>query len=172
MVMTKLKIRLYGDPCLRKKSLLVKSLGPSERILINFLLETMHHYKGVGLAAPQLGINQRIFVVDLGEGPIAVINPRILKWMGSVVQEEGCLSIPGVNLSIKRPETIKVEYRDENDKPIEREFTGLLARVFQHEYDHLQGKLIVDYLSWQGKKKIAQQLKELEKKSQLQSGVR
>ena len=95
MITTKLKIRLYGDPCLRKKSISVKSVGPGERMLIKAMLETMYEHKGIGLAAPQVGINEQIIVVDIGEGPFAIINPKVIKKSGSVKLEEGCLSIPG-----------------------------------------------------------------------------
>ena len=86
-----LKIRLYGDPCLRKKSVPLKEVGPAERILIESMILTMHEYKGVGLAAPQVGINQKILVADIGEGPMAIINPHVVKKYGSSILEEGCL---------------------------------------------------------------------------------
>ena len=153
-----LKVRLYGDPCLRKKCTTVVSVGASERMLIKDMIETMYHHKGVGLAAPQVGINEQIFVADIGEGPFAVINPRILKRKGTSSVEEGCLSIPGVLVEVKRPETIVVRYMDENNNMVERECSELLARVILHETDHLLGKLIVDYATWGQKKKVTQQL--------------
>ena len=161
MITTKLKIRIYGDPCLRKKSLLVKKVGSSERMLIASMIETMHDHKGVGLAAPQVGINEQIFVADIGEGPMAIINPKISKLRGSEIMEEGCLSIPGVLVNMKRPAKIFVSYTDENNNKIEREFDGLLARVIQHETDHLRGKLIIDYASWAQKLKFKKLLKEM-----------
>lgn len=164
MIVTKLKVRLYGDPCLRKKSALVKSVGPGERMLIKAMLETMLDHKGIGLAAPQVGINEQILVADAGdgEGPIAVINPKIIKKSGSGKMEEGCLSIPGVVINIKRPSKVTVRFMDENGKEVEKEFFDLWARVIQHETDHLHGKLIIDYAGILAKKKIKQQLKELE----------
>ncbi|OGX05983.1 MAG: peptide deformylase [Omnitrophica WOR_2 bacterium GWA2_47_8] len=161
---TKLKIRIYGDPCLRKKSSLVKDVGPAERQLIASLLETMYEYKGVGLAAPQVGINEQIFVADVGAGPLVFINPKIIRKKGSVVLEEGCLSIPGVTVGVKRPSVISVRYLNEENRTLERECTELLARVIQHETDHLNGKLIVDYLSLAQKRKFKKQLKEIEAK--------
>ena len=110
MITTKLKIRLYGDACLRKKSVSVKSVGPGERMLIKAMLETMYEHKGIGLAAPQVGINEQILVIDVGDGPFAVINPQIIKRSGSTKMEEGCLSIPGVVVNIKRPQKIIVQY--------------------------------------------------------------
>lgn len=161
MTLSKLKLRLYGDPCLRKKSIPVKEITSGERMLIGAMLETMREHKGVGLAAPQVGINQRIFVADIGEGPVAVINPKVMKKSGSAVLEEGCLSIPGVTVKVKRPEKIWVQFRDENNQPAEKNYDGLMARVFQHETDHLDGRLIVDYAGLRGKRKLKEKLEEI-----------
>jgi peptide deformylase len=161
-----LRIRIYGDPCLRKRSKAVKEVGPSERFLINAMIDTMHAHKGIGLAAPQVGINEQIFVVDTGDGPFAVINPHIIKKTGSDVMEEGCLSIPEVLVKVKRAESIVVEYLDENNRKVEFKCSGLLAKVIQHETDHLNGKLIIDYASPEEKekfKKIVHQLEKLNK---------
>ena len=171
MITTKLKIRIYGDPCLRKKSIPVKEVGPAQRLLIAALIETMYQYKGVGLAAPQAGINEQIFVADIGEGPMVFINPRILKRRGSEVLEEGCLSIPGVLVNVKRPKTIVVQYVDENNRKVKRECTELLARVIQHETDHLHGKLIVDYVPWGQKLKVRRQLKKIERQNNEQGNL-
>lgn len=153
-----LKIRLYGDPCLRKKSIPVMEVGPSERLLIQSMIETMHQAKGVGLAAPQAGINQRILVADIGQGPIAVINPQIVKKEGSVVMEEGCLSIPGVVVKIKRPRKIFLKFLDEDNRVREERFEDLMARVLLHETDHLNGRLIVDYAGLIEKRKLKKKL--------------
>ena len=169
MLTTKLSIRIYGDPCLRKKSVPVKKVGPSERMLIASMIETMQGHKGIGLAAPQVGINEQIFVADIGEGPIAFINPRIKNKKGSEVMEEGCLSIPGVVVKVKRPQKITVSFLDEQDQKVEREFDGLLARVIQHETDHLKGKLIFDYASSYQKLKIKKQLRDIRKQSKKSS---
>lgn len=159
--MSKLKMRYYGDPCLRKKSVVVKKIGVSERLLIQEMIETMHEYKGVGLAAPQVGINQRIFVADIGLGPLVIVNPKVLKRAGSEYLEEGCLSIPGITVNIKRPQTIKVRYSDDNNQEVEREFSDLMARVFLHETDHLNGKLITDYASLRQRLTLKKKIKEL-----------
>lgn len=153
-----LKIRTYGDPCLRKKSKAVKEAGPSERFLINAMFETMHAQKGVGLAAPQIGLNEQIFVVDVGDGPFAIINPQITKKSGSDVMEEGCLSIPDILIKVKRAHAIEVTYTDENNRKVEMKCSGLLARVIQHETDHLNGKLIIDYASIPEKLKFNKKL--------------
>jgi len=158
-----LRIRTYGDPCLRKKSKPVTEVGPSERFLINAMIDTMHAYKGIGLAAPQVGINEQIFVVDTGDGAFAVINPHIVKKLGSDVMEEGCLSIPEVLVKVKRAESIVVEYMDENNRKVERKCFGLLAKVIQHETDHLNGKLIIDYASLAEKLKFKKTIHQLEK---------
>jgi peptide deformylase len=158
-----LRIRTLGDPCLRKKSRLVKEVGPSERFLINAMIDTMHAQKGIGLAAPQVGINEQIFVVDVGDGPFAVINPHIVKKMGSDVMEEGCLSIPEVLIKVKRADSIVVEYMDENNRKVERKCFGLLAKVVQHETDHLNGKLIIDYANQDEKAKYKKTIQQLEK---------
>lgn len=162
MTATRLKVRIYGDPCLRKKALVVTDIGPAERILIHSMFETMHAEKGIGLAAPQVGISQRILVVDTGEGPFAVINPEILSKSGSDVMEEGCLSLPGVTVNVRRALKIRVRYWDENNSKHERNFEGLRARVIQHETDHLNGKLIVDYAGLAEKLKLNRKLKDLE----------
>ncbi|MGE0267933.1 MAG: peptide deformylase [Candidatus Omnitrophota bacterium] len=145
MNLPKLKIRLYGDPCLRKKSKPVEEVGIVERMLIKAMIKTMHDQKGIGLAAPQVGINQRILVADIGEGPIAIINPVIRKKSGSAVLEEGCLSIPEVNINVTRALSVTVRYIDFDNNLVEQTFENLLARVILHEADHLDGKLIVDY---------------------------
>ena len=161
MTATKLKIRTYGDPCLRRKSKPLKAVGPIERLLIKSMVEALQEAKGVGLAAPQIGINQQIFVADVGEGPIAVVNPRITKKQGAEVMEEGCLSIPGVAVNVKRPKKIFVSYLNEENQRVEHAYNGLLARVIQHETDHLHGKLIIDYASLSQKIKLRIQLKEI-----------
>lgn len=167
MITTKLKVRLYGDPCLRKKSALVKKVGPGERMLIASMIETMHDHKGVGLAAPQVGISEQIFVVDVGDGPMAVINPRIVRKSGKETMEEGCLSIPGVAVKVKRPKKIIVKYLDENNKTVQRACEDILARVILHEADHLKGKLIIDYAGLAEKLKFRKQLKEIRTQSKV-----
>ena len=153
-----LKVHFYPDQCLRRKSLAVTKVGSAERLLIKSMIATMIHHKGIGLAAPQLGINQRFFVADIGQGPTAFFNPQILQRQGSATLEEGCLSIPGVNIKIKRSGKIVVSYLDINNELQEQTFEGLMARVIQHENDHLDGKLILDYLNAQEKSKIEKQL--------------
>ena len=173
MVFGVLKIRLYGDPCLRAKSKPVKEVGAVERMLIAAMFETVNACKGVGLAAPQVGINEQIFVVNTGKEVFAVINPKILKCAGSEVMqegclsvpsqevmEEGCLSVPRVLVDVKRPKTVWVEFTDGENRHVQAKLSGLVARVFQHEYDHLQGKLILDYLQPKERQKVLAQMKD------------
>jgi len=154
-------IRIYGDDCLRTKSKPINAVGPEERLLIQGMLTTMYASQGIGLAAPQIGINQRLFVVDIGQGPVAVINPKILKTKGSDVMEEGCLSLPGVAVDVKRPQRIVVQYLDQDNRSVQMELSDLMARVFLHESDHLQGKLISDYAPFYKKFRLSKSLKSI-----------
>lgn len=165
MTIPGLKIRLYGDPCLRRKSDRVEEIGPAERLFIKSMIVTMHEGKGVGLAAPQVGVNRRIFVADIGEGPEVFINLKILKKSRvSDSLEEGCLCMPGVTVNVKRPTKVVVEYTTEDNKVIQKVYDGLMARVVQHENDHLDGKLIVDYAGLKENAQIRSQLKEIEER--------
>jgi peptide deformylase len=155
-----LKVRLYGDPCLTAKSKPVKEVGPAERMLINSMFETMQAQRGIGLAAPQVGINEQIFVVDTGKDAFAVINPKIIRAVGSEVGEEGCLSIPHLQVNVKRAKEVDVEFLDENNQLVRARISGLLAKVFQHENDHLQGKLIIDYLGAQERRQVLKEVKD------------
>jgi len=158
MLKTELKIRVSGAPCLRVKSKPVTAVGPDRRMLITRMIDVMHAEQGIGLAAPQVGINERIIVADIGEGPFAMVNPTVIKKSGSDVMEEGCLSVPGVTVNVKRAQRITVRYMDENNNPMEREYIDLTARVILHEIDHLDGKLIIDYAGWRQKWKFRHQL--------------
>ena len=149
-----LKVRVLDDPVLRQKAKLVKMVGPVERMLIATMFETMEAHKGIGLAAPQVGISEQIFIVDTGKEAFAVFNPKILKFSGSEVMEEGCLSIPEIHVNVKRATAIEVEFLNEENHHVRAKLTGLTAKVFQHEFDHLQGKLIIDYLPPSEQKKL------------------
>jgi len=159
---SKLKLHIYGDECLRKKSVPVKEVGVAERMLIKAMVETMHEHQGIGLAAPQVGIEKRLFVVDIGDGPFAVINPKVLKKNGSGYLEEGCLSLPGISVNVKRPNKIAVQYTDENNQTVKKELSQLMARVFLHELDHLDGKMIIDYAGLREKLKLRKPLKAMQ----------
>lgn len=169
---TALKLRYYGDPVLRKPARFVKGVGPAERMIIREMYKAMYAFDGAGLAAPQVGIDEQIFVVDEGQGPFAVLNPEILSASGKeTVMEEGCLSLPAIRIHVKRPEVIRVRYLDENGKTIERELSGTLAKVFQHEIDHLNGRMIVDFATDGEREKYKVQLDKLEALSRRSSSA-
>lgn len=137
-------LRFEGDAILRKTSKEVKEVTPKIRELIDDMLETMYEANGVGLAAPQVGILKRIVVIDVGEGPLVMINPKIVKTDGSQTGDEGCLSVPGKAGQVTRPNEVTVRFMDEDGEYYEMEGTELLARAICHECDHLDGKLYVD----------------------------
>lgn len=139
-----LNIKQYPDPVLEKRCQEVEKIDERIKKLIEDMLETMYAHKGVGLAASQIGISERIAVVDIGDGPRTFINPKILKKKGKVFSEEGCLSVPGVFLKVRRAEKITVEALNENGDKFSLEANGLLSRCIQQEMDHLDGILIVD----------------------------
>jgi len=144
--MEPLEIKKYPDSVLRKKPLEVREITDTESRLFNEMLFTMRHFAGIGLAAPQAGISKSLIVADIGKGAVMLANPVILEAKGSGKMEEGCLSIPGVGVIIDRPDEIIVSGLNEKGKLVELEAHGLLARVLQHEIDHLKGKLIIDYV--------------------------
>ena len=137
-------IRVQGDPVLTKKSRPVEQMTPRISELITDMLDTMYEKMGVGLAAPQVGILKRIVVIDVGEGPIVLINPEIIETSGEQTGEEGCLSVPGKWGIVTRPNYVKVRALNEEMEEFEIEGEGLLARAFCHEIDHLSGHLYVD----------------------------
>lgn len=137
-------IRIQGDPVLEKTCKEVKELTPKIVTLINDMLETMYEANGVGLAAPQVGILKRIVVIDVGEGPIVMINPTILETSGSQTGDEGCLSLPGKAGQVTRPNYVKARYFDEEMQEYEIEGEELLARCICHELDHLDGHMYTE----------------------------
>lgn len=137
-------IRYEGDAILRKNCREITEMTPKIAILIDDMIETMYDANGVGLAAPQIGILKRLVVIDVGDGPIVLINPEILETSGEQTGGEGCLSVPGKTATVTRPNYAKVRARDRNMKLFELEGTELLARAICHECDHLDGKLYVD----------------------------
>ncbi len=156
-------IRRYGDPALRKKAEPVLEITPEIQTLIDDMVETMYDALGIGLAAPQIGVSLRVIVIDEGTkestGPRAFINPVIVSQMGSVRGEEGCLSLPGVYGEVVRAERVKVEALDRKGAPLQLEARGLLARVFQHELDHLDGILFLDRLDKVQRDRIKRKIK-------------
>ena len=138
------EIRVQGDAVLGKVCKEVKALTPRTLVLIEDMIDTMYEAQGVGLAAPQVGILKRIVVIDVGEGPIILINPEILETSGEQTGDEGCLSVPGLAGQVTRPNYVKVKALDENMEEVIYEGEGLLARAFCHEIDHLDGHLYVE----------------------------
>ena len=137
-------IRVQGDSVLTKKSRTVDKMTPRIGELITDMLDTMYDAMGVGLAAPQVGILKRIVVIDVGEGPIVLINPEILETSGEQTGDEGCLSVPGMAGHVTRPNYVKVKALDVNMNEQIYEGEGLLARAFCHEIDHLDGKMYTE----------------------------
>ncbi len=135
------KIVLKGDDILTKKARVVDVINNRIIDLLEDMAETMHENNGVGLAAPQVGILKRVVVVDVGDGVIELINPEIIETSGEVLDEEGCLSVPGILGEVKRPKTVKVKALNRKGEAIEIEGSDLLARAFCHEIDHLNGVL-------------------------------
>ena len=138
------EIRVMGDEVLNKTCKEVTKMTLRTKLLIHDMLDTMYDAGGVGLAAPQVGILKRIVVIDIGEGPIVLVNPEIVEESGEQTGEEGCLSLPGKYGIVTRPNHVKVRFQDENMDTVEMEGEGLLARAFCHEIDHLEGKMYME----------------------------
>ena len=138
------EVREIGDDILTKQCKNVTKMTLRTKILIGDMLETMYDKYGVGLAAPQVGVLKKIVVIDVGEGPIVLINPEIVETSGEQTGEEGCLSVPGKWGIGTRPNHVKVRALNQEMEPIELEGEGLLARAFCHEIDHLSGELYID----------------------------
>ena len=137
-------IRTIGDEVLNKRCKEVKEINERIEELIEDMLDTMYEADGVGLAAPQVGVLKRIVTIDIGDGPIIMINPEIVETSGEQTGVEGCLSVPGKHGTVTRPNYAKAIYYDENMEKCEIEGTELLARAICHECDHLDGNLYVD----------------------------
>lgn len=161
-----LSLRYYGDPVLRRKADPVTAPPAETRQLVQAMFDCLYREAGVGLAAPQVGLSQRLFVVDVAEEGServkrAFVNPVIVEREGTMVGEEGCLSIPGIRADVKRAARIVVEATDENGTPFRLEADGLLSRAIQHETDHLDGVLFVDRLSAIHRKLLEGKLKKV-----------
>jgi peptide deformylase len=156
-----LPIRIMGDPVLREKARPVKEFSPALKRLAADMLETMYESQGVGLAAPQVGISERLFVFDDGEtGPMAIVNPELYDPDGIQDGEEGCLSIPGIYFNVERANRIRVRGYDLDGNPLDLDGEGLLARILQHETDHVDGILFVDRLSDEDRKAAMRLIRE------------
>ena len=169
--MAKLTILEFPDPRLRTKARPVEAVDDGLRTLIDDMFETMYAAPGIGLAATQVDVHKRLLVVDVSPDksePHALINPRIVEKDGEAITEEGCLSVPGYYEEVTRAQHIRVRHLDRDGEEQEMEAEGLLAVCIQHEIDHLDGKLFVDYLSEAKRQRIR---KRLQKDRRQQSAV-
>ena len=160
-IMAKLKILEFPDPRLRTKAAPVEVVDDALRALIADMFETMYGAPGIGLAATQVDVHQRLLVADVSSDksePHVLINPEILEKDGVTFTDEGCLSVPGYYEEVQRAEHIRVRFLDQSGAPTEMEARGLLAVCIQHEMDHLDGKLFVDYLSEAKRQRIRKKL--------------
>lgn len=160
------KVRVYGDPVLREKTEPVTVFDEKLDEFTDNMIDTMFENKGVGLAAPQVGVSKKIIVIDLSFGEavdsvMILINPEVFDSEGEVSMEEGCLSVPGVYEELVRPEKIRVRYRDVDGEEHETCAEGMLARAIQHEVDHLVGILFVDRISTVKRSLLAKTLKSI-----------
>jgi peptide deformylase len=155
-----------GDPVLKEKASVVSKIDEKIKHLSAEMLEIMRAGRGVGLAAPQIGISSRMFVCEIqGDKPRVFINPEIISTSQNTISyEEGCLSIPGIYAEVERPETVTVQAWNEDGKPFTLEAGGYLSRVIQHEYDHLNGKLFIEYLDPKKRERLLKQYKKKKKK--------
>jgi peptide deformylase len=167
--MSILKIRYYGDPVLTKVSKPVKEFSPEFETFMDDFIETMHYEDGVGLAAPQVGVNQRFIAVDPSNGQLkeqllVLVNPVIVdKSKEKASLEEGCLSFPDIHGNVKRHNSIKIKAQDRYGKEIELEAEGFLARILQHEIDHLDGLLFIEKMDILQRQLLSSKLKKLKK---------
>ena len=159
--MSDLKLRKYGDPILRKKAKRVKKISYEERDLLSYMVKIMSENEGVGLAAPQIGMDKRIIIADMGKKLLKIINPQILEEEGENSLSEGCLSLPEIFIPVNRANKIKIEGLNEDKKLLRLTIAGFLARIIQHEIDHLNGVLIIDYATLVKKEKIKNNLEKI-----------
>lgn len=159
-----IKICLYGDSVLRKKAKPIKAVGVEEKKILDQMLSIMRQAGGVGLAAPQIGLDRRLIIVECNDTLWMLANPKIIDKEGIDILEEGCLSFPEVVVKIKRPKKVVVEALDINNKKIKLPADDILSRALQHEIDHLDGKLIIDYANLVEKFRIRKKIKEIIKR--------
>ena len=163
------ELKKYGDPILREKSTEVEVIDEKIQEILDNMVETMYETKGVGLAAPQVGFNKRMFVADWsgeGEALRKVINPVITPLTKELIDwEEGCLSVPGIYKKVERPKKVRIEYLNEKGEKVVEELEGFPAIVVQHEFDHLEAILFVDKISPMAKRMISKKLQALKKET-------
>lgn len=155
-------IRVLGDPVLKQRSREVEELDGTLATLVDTMYTTMYDAVGLGLAAPQVGVRKRLFTYDVGEGPRVLINPEVVETSGEAGFEEGCLSIPGLRFEVQRPERVTVRGIGLDGREQVFEDDDMLARVFQHELDHLDGILLIDRLDPDTRKLALRELREID----------
>lgn len=158
--MTAYPIRIFGDPVLRQQAKEVTELDAALGRLVSTMYETMYEAAGLGLAAPQVGVQKRLFTYDIGEGPVVMVNPEVVEESGEWAYEEGCLSIPGLTFEIVRPKLVTIRGVDLDGNEIVIEGDELLGRVFLHELDHLNGTLMLDRLDPETRKQALKTIRE------------
>jgi peptide deformylase len=139
-------VRVFGDPVLKQRAREVEEFDGGLAGLVDAMYETMYEALGLGLAAPQVGVQKRLFTYDVGEGPTAIVNPVIVDTKGEFAYEEGCLSVPGLRFEIVRPKVVTLHGLDLEGREVVIEGDEVLGRLFLHEVDHLDGKLLLDRL--------------------------
>ena len=155
-------VRVFGDPVLKQKAKDVTDLDGALARFVDTMVDTMYEASGVGLAAPQVGVQKRMFTFDVGEGPQVLINPEVAEATGEWVYEEGCLSIPGFHFEIVRPKVVTMTGLDLDGNEVVIEGDELLGRVFLHELDHLDGVLMLDRLDPDERKRALRELRDVD----------
>ena len=156
------QIRVMGDPVLRQEAKSIDNIDGRIVQMVDVMVPAMYQAEGIGLAAPQVGIQKRLFVYDIGEGPQTLVNPEIVDSDGEWTFEEGCLSVPGLSFEIIRPKEVHLVGRDLNGNEVSIEADELLARLFQHELDHLDGVLLLDHLERDERKAALRRWREIQ----------
>ena len=154
-------IRIIGDPVLRRRAAEIDNVDATLVRIVEGMVETMYDADGIGLAAPQVGVQKRLFVWDMGDGPRTIVNPHIVESDGEWVYDEGCLSVPGLTWEIVRPKEVHIVGRDLDGNEISVEADELEARLFQHELDHLDGTLLIERLDDATRKAALRTLREM-----------
>ena len=156
------QIRVLGDPVLRQEALPIENIDGRVVRMVKDMVPVMYEAEGIGLAAPQVGIQKRLFVYDMGEGPQTLVNPQITESDGEWAFEEGCLSVPGLSFEIIRPKQVHLVGRDLEGNEVSIEADELLSRLFQHELDHLDGILLLDHLDRNQRKAALSRWREIQ----------
>lgn len=154
------QIRVIGDPVLRQRAAPVANVDDAIVRMCDAMLTTMYEAPGIGLAAPQIGVQKRLFVYDFGEGPGVLVNPEIVEARGEWLFDEGCLSVPGLSWDIVRPKEIHIRGYDLDGNEVDVEADELVARLFQHEFDHLDGILLIERLDDDARKQALKAIRE------------